>query len=95
VQFRDDRAAQDRLRDADSLDAVSASMCAAVGFGDADRILSIVPALPLLWLGAWFTGADLGGKHGAPLPGAGSGVIIPQLADGGITLFPSVPSATT
>jgi long-chain acyl-CoA synthetase len=81
------------LRDAASLDAVSASMCAAVGFGEADRVLSIVPLCHSYGLEHGLLAPIWAGSTVHLCPGLDLGVIIPQLADGGITLFPSVPSA--
>jgi long-chain acyl-CoA synthetase len=80
------------VRDAASVDAVSANMVEGVGFRADDRVLAIVPLchsyglehglLAPVWVGSTVhlcAGLDLG-------------VVMPQLVDGGITLFPSVPS---
>jgi acyl-CoA synthetase (AMP-forming)/AMP-acid ligase II len=81
------------VRSAASVDAVSANMVEGVGFGRDDRVLAIVPLchsygvehglLAPLWAGSTVhlcAGLDLG-------------VVMPQLAGGGVTLFPGVPSA--
>ena len=80
------------VRDAPSVDAVSANMVRGVGFRADDRVLAIVPLchsyglehglLAPVWAGSTVhlcAGLELGG-------------VMPQLIDGGITLFPSVPS---
>lgn len=81
------------VRTAASVDAVSANMVEAVGFRPDDRALAIVPLCH-----------SYGLEHGllAPLwarsnvhlaQGLDLAVVMRQLADGGITLLPGVPSA--
>jgi len=78
-------------RSAESLDAVTANMIHACGFGERDRILAAVPLCH-----------SYGLEHGILAPiGAGSCVhicekfdlpaVLPELRDGGITMLPGVP----
>ncbi|HEY7117024.1 MAG TPA: class I adenylate-forming enzyme family protein [Tepidisphaeraceae bacterium] len=80
------------VRDARSLDAVSANMVKGVGFGPDDRVLAVVPLCH-----------SYGLEHGLLAPvWAGSGVrlcagldmngVMAELTGGGVTMFPAVPS---
>jgi acyl-coenzyme A synthetase/AMP-(fatty) acid ligase len=81
------------LRDAPSLDAVSESMCNAIGFTAEDRVLSIVPLCHSYGLEHGLLAPIWAGSSVHLCGGLDLGIIIPQLASGGITLFPAVPSA--
>ncbi|MDB5319556.1 MAG: putative long-chain-fatty-acid--CoA ligase, partial [Phycisphaerales bacterium] len=81
------------LRDTASLDAVSASMCAAIGFTPEDRVLSIVPLCHSYGLEHGLLAPVWAGSTVHLCGGLDLGIIMPQLENGGITLFPAVPSA--
>jgi long-chain acyl-CoA synthetase len=81
------------LRDTPSLDAVSESMCNAIGFTAEDRVLSIVPLCHSYGLEHGLLAPIWAGSSVHLCGGLDLGIIIPQLASGGITLFPAVPSA--
>jgi long-chain acyl-CoA synthetase len=81
------------LRDAPSLDAVSQDMCEALGVRPDDRFLSIVPLCHSYGLEHGLLAPVWAGATVHLSPGLDLAVVMPQLASGGITLFPSVPSA--
>jgi long-chain acyl-CoA synthetase len=81
------------LRDAASLDAVSEAMADAIGFTPDDRVLSIVPLCHSYGLEHGLLAPLWAGSSIHLSPGLDLNVVVPQLADGGITLFPGVPSA--
>ena len=81
------------LRDAASLDAVSESMCNAIGFTPDDCVLSIVPLCHSYGLEHGLLAPTWAGSSVHLCGGLDLAIIMPQLATGGITLFPAVPSA--
>jgi long-chain acyl-CoA synthetase len=81
------------LRDGPSLDAVSESMCSAIGFTGEDCVLSIVPLCHSYGLEHGLLAPIWAGSSVHLCGGLDLSIIMPQLASGGITLFPAVPSA--
>jgi len=81
------------VRTAASVDAVSAGMCAAIGFGPADRVLSIVPLCHSYGLEHGLLAPVRAGSTVHLCPGLDLATVERELTAGGITLFPSVPSA--
>lgn len=80
------------VRDAASVDAVSANMVEGVRFGPNDRVLAIVPLCHSYGLEHGLLAPVWAGSAVHLCAGLDLGVVMPQLVEGGITLFPSVPS---
>jgi len=80
------------VRDAASVDAVSANMVQGLGFRAGDRVLAIVPLCHSYGLEHGLLAPVWAGSTVHLCAGLDLGVVMPQLVEGGITLFPSVPS---
>jgi acyl-coenzyme A synthetase/AMP-(fatty) acid ligase len=80
------------VRDAASVDAVSANMVGGVGFRPDDRVLAIVPLCHSYGLEHGLLAPLWAGSTVHLCAGLDLGVVVSQLLEGGITLFPSVPS---
>jgi acyl-CoA synthetase (AMP-forming)/AMP-acid ligase II len=81
------------LRDAPSLDAVSANMANAIHFRPEDRVLAIVPLCHSYGLEHGLLAPLWAGSTVHLCAGLDMDTVLPQLADAAITIFPTVPSA--
>lgn len=80
------------VRTAASVDAVSKNMVRAIGFGASDRVLAVVPLCHSYGLEHGLLAPVWAGSTVHLCAGFDVNVVLSQLAEGGITLFPSVPS---
>jgi long-chain acyl-CoA synthetase len=80
------------VRTAASVDAVSANMVKAVGIGPEDRVLAVVPLCHSYGLEHGLLAPVWAGSTVHLCAGLDLAVVMPQLAEGGVTVLPSVPS---
>src|SRR5258705_5663303 len=80
------------VRTAEYVDAVSASMCRAIGVTESDRVLAIVPLCHSYGLEHGLLAPVWAGSTVHLCAGLDLNVVFPQLDEAGITLFPGVPS---